>query len=562
MIDIKVYINSHEVSFTSNINVFDRDAIEFEIISQDNSLFSSRKIELFLEDYEIPYVESENGLSARSQVNNLFRESFGYSSVRVFIDDEPFKELIFNVSTDEEKFENIKDMMSYLLQYNEHILNLCLSRTKYKSKNDGQLDASFESIISLAEKIINTFEAKNNTFRKDLRHTLELIKEDANAQNFYNINPYDVINNLDQLQQGYSPNSLKLFGKVYSLEDIQRENHIDSYDLEENRILLGGLMSIKEVLLDISHEINDKKNRLTYDKEYKKITPYFKSFMIEDLYIHLTTEGMQKRISSLTEHIDNLIHTFQKKLRVNFKGFIRPVLSPFARRSSFYLTTYVLLDDWYSLGNPDIGVDHDLAKIRSLSKIYELYTFYKLIDGLHSDGWEVISSVEDSFFKNFIPSQVGFRKNDSVLNVFYEKKIYGFSQKTQHNDLVALNKNNPRGKYNYYHPDFIIMKQKQENVSYFILDSKYSSSDTLKAYKVLDTLYEKYYSNLAIYNQTDNTLEQKSIKSVNAIHPFGDGKLTKWSSNLPRITPDISTILLSKNGNGLGKIFDMINDPF
>lgn len=561
MIDIIVYVNSNEVPLSSVINVSDKDTLEFELISSDGSTFFERKVEVFLEDYLIPYTESGDGLSAKSQINHLFRESFGYSNVRVFINDDIFKELLFNVSTDEDKFNNIKDMMSYLLEYNERVLDICFARTKYKARNAGEFDASFDSIISLAEKIVSNFNDKKNDLTKDLRHRLELIKESPNAQNFYNINPYDVVDNLDQLHQGYSLDSIKLFGKTYSLENIQRENYINSYNLEENKVLLGGLISIKGGLLDILSNIEEQSSRLTYEEEYKRIQPYYKinNFIIEDLYVHLTTHGMKKRIDNLLSTIDDLVNIFENKLNIVFEGFLPPQLSPFARKSSFYLTTYKLLDDWYSLGNPDIGVDHELAKIRSTAKIYELFTLYKLIESFHNDGWEVISAGEHSIFKNFIPAQVQFRKKNTTLEIFYEKKILGFSQQTQHNDLVALDKNNPKSKYNYYHPDFILMKIQDDIVEYFILDSKYSNSNTLTRFKVLDELYDKYFANLAIYNQLDNVLEKTAIKCVNAIHPFGDRTLTKWPLKIPRITPDISSIFLSKEKNDLHKILNLIN---
>jgi len=562
MIDIKVYIRGEEVPLSPVISVFDMDTVEFRVIGHDSDYLSSKKVQIFLEDYEVPCTDLGDGLNFKSQTNHLFRESFGYSNVRIFIDDEILSELLFNISTSEKKFENIKSMMSYLLENNERILDLCFARTKYKSKNDGEFEASFDTIISLAENIINIFEEKSFYLRKELRNRLELIKENANENNFYNINPYDVISNLDQLYQGYSPNSLTLFGKIYSLDNIQRENYIDSYDLEENKILLGGLISIKENLLTISEAIDKKLYRPTYDKEYERIKPFYKlnKFDIDDLYVQLTTSGMQKRIDSILITTDELLYFFQRKINVNFEGFIPPNLTPFARKSSFYLAIYKYLDDWYSLGNPNIGIDHDLAKIRSTSKIYELFTLYKLIDTLHDDGWEVVNSVEHSFFKRFIPSQVNFCKEDSLLNVYYEKKILGFSENTQHDDLVALNKNNPRSQYNYYHPDFVLVKQRQDNISYFIFDSKYSSSNTLQRYKVLDNLYEKYFSNLAIYNQVDNILEKQAIKCVNAIHPFGDKALTKWPARLPKITPDISSIFLSKDENGLDKILNLINE--
>lgn len=563
MVELKFFVNGKSLSASSIINVADRDLIEFEVSVNEIDSLEPLNIELYLEDYKIPLSLSENNLVYRSYATNLFRESFGYSNVRLFIEDELFSEYVFNVSTNEDKFNNIKDMMLYLLKNNNRILDVCFARTKYKSKNDGDYEASFDSIIGLAEKLITVFSDKKNSLRKELRHRLELIKEDVNEKNYYNINPHDVIENLDQLYQGYSPNSISLFGKVYSLENINRENYIDSYDLIENQIILGGLLSIKETMLDISKSIEKGLSYLVYDNEYKTIKPYdirSDNYSIEDLYVNLTVDGMVKRIDVILTNVDQLIYLFDKKLEVSFNGYIAPKLTPYAKKSSFYLTVYTLLDNWYSLGSPDIGVNQDLTKIRSTSKIYEFYTLYKLIDELYLDGWQVTKSVEHSVFKRFIPSQVEFRKEDTFLILYYEKRINGFTNYTQHNDLVALNKNSPKSKYNYYNPDFLLVKQERGFVSYYILDSKYSSSKTLKEYKVLDSLFEKYFINLATYDSLNGTLGKSAIKCVQAIHPFGNYELNKWSSNLPVVIPVVSSLLLSNENNSLKKVVELVNN--
>lgn len=561
MINIELYVENYKTPITPVINVSDTDLIEFKINNIDGGFFSSENIEVFLEDYALPLVVSEDGTKIKTQVNNLFRESFGYSTVRFFDGNEEFTSITFNVYTNHNKFEEIKEMMSYLLKYNNHILDVCLSRTKYKSNNDGVFEASFESIIVLAKKIIEIFLINEGILTGKLRRRLQLVKEEANNQNYYNINPYDIIDNIDKLQQGYSPNSINLFGKIYSLDSIERENYIDTYDLEENRIVLGGLISIRETLTDISNTINNRLNSLNYDREYDKIKPFPRHniYCIEDMYAQITTDGMEKRIDNLVLDVDRLIFFFKKKLKVNFKGFITPKATPFARKSSFYLNVYKEMSEWYSLASPNIGVDQNLAKIRSTSKIYELFSLYKIIEALHTDGWKARGSENHSFFKDFIPTTISFYKEGFNLDVYYDRKVTGYSNETRHNELIALNKNNSRLRYNYYNPDFIITKYNEQNVSFFILDSKYSSSRTLQDHNVLDELYRKYFSNLAVFNAVDGILEKHPIKSVIAIHPFGKKTLEKWP-NLPlKIIPEVSTVFLSKEKNDLNRVIDLIN---
>lgn len=561
MINIELYVGNTKTPITPVVNVSDTDLIEFKISNINGGFSSSGNIEIFLEDYSLPLIVSEDRTSTKTQVNNLFRESFGYSTVRFFDENEEFTSITFNVYTNHNKFEEIKEMMSYLLKYNNNILNVCLSRTKYKSNDDGAFEASFESIIALAEKIVEIFLINDSVLKGKLRRRLQLVKEEVNSQNYYNINPYDIIDNIDKLQQGYSPNSINLLGKIYSLDNIERENYIDTYDLEENRVVLGGLISIRETLTGISNTINDRIKSLNYDREYEKIKPFPRHniYCIEDMYAHITTDGMEKRIENLVLDFDRLIFLFTKKLKVKFKGFITPNTTPFTRKSSFYLNIYTKMSEWYSLASPNIGIDQNLAKIRSTSKIYELFSLYKIIEALHTDGWKARNSENHSFFKDFIPTRISFYKEGCNLDVYYDRKVTGYNHETRHNELIALNKNNPRLKYNYYNPDFIITKYDEQNVSFFILDSKYSSSRTLQENNVLDELYKKYFSNFAVYNAVEGILEKHPIKSVIAIHPFGKKTLEKWP-NLPlRITPDVSTIFLSKEKNDLSRVIDLIN---
>ncbi|MBO6224593.1 MAG: hypothetical protein J6N72_03935, partial [Psychrobacter sp.] len=76
----------------------------------------------------------------------------------------------------------------------------------------------------------------------------------------------------------------------------------------------------------------------------------------------------------------------------------------------------------------------------------------------------------------------------------------------------------------------------------------------------LDSLYEKYYSNIGVYDENNNTLTKNAIKCVNAVHPFGDKPLSKWPSHLPKITPDVSSVLLLDETDGFDKILNLINE--
>ena len=564
MIELNLIINDLSVVHQKNTiyHINDRDSIQF-FIRVENSLpeVHLNKVELLLEDFNINFVLSSDARSLQTYKESFFRESFGLSTLRIFIDNFSVEEIIFNVSTNQEKFNNIKSMMSYLLENNERILDICFSRTKYQARNDGDKEPTYESVISLAEKFISNFNNNQKNFETSLKNIIVPIKEVANDKNFHNINPYDVLENLGEIFPGYSPDSMNIFGKIYSLQSIKRENYSKTFNLEENKVLLAGLISIRYKLDEILDSLRKGFSQLTFEKEYEVIKTKNKmqnNLTIDDLYMQLTTAGMENRILAVLECIDGYLYYFKERLKISFEGFLRPKITPFVRKSSYHLNLFSILDEWYSLGNPKLGVNHNLTKIRSTSKIYELFTLYKLIDCLVHDGWSILRSIEHPFFKNFLPSQIEFRKDNTFLSLYYEKQIYSFNKDTIHNDIVSL-VHGKYGRFNYYNPDFVIAKKLNNITHYYILDSKYSSSQTLEQYQVIDKLYDKYFTNLAVYDEDRNVLTTQNIISVNAIHPFGTYELSKWKEKSLSIIPDVSSILLSKEQNNLDYFIKLLN---
>ncbi len=569
-------------SIKDDVQSIDNDDLGHHVINDVNNddLLEQHEMTISSDD---DFCKTTTNGKLTIEKNTLFHDCFGNKVLSVYVDDELLQTVTFNVTTTEERFYNIKRMMVYLMDNEDRILNICLSRSKKARETDKQT-SSIESIINLAENIIEIFEGQRHTLHSVLRHRLALVKETVNVQNRYNLNPHEIIENLDQLHQGYSADCITLFGDTYSLENIKRESHVENYDLEENRILLGGLMSMKQLLWLVSLEIKKTHQDIQLSEKYNlnKTSKRLNGYGIEDLYMQLTISGIQEKVDDLLFQVDELLRVFKKELKVSFVGFIPPRLSPFSRQSKFYISLYQCLNDWYELGIPKFAGNAHLTKIESISKIYEIFTLYKLVDGLTARGWQV-ETQKLSFASqnqagnqkdtrnntgndNSIPSVIAFRKNKISLMVYYEKKILGFHpETTKHNDLVALKHYNNPSEYNYYLPDFLIKRQDMDRmdgiggVNYYILDAKYSHSEVLDKHKTLDALYQKYYCDVAIYDAIRNRLHKQGIMSVQAVLPFGNKVLNKWSPKMPQIIPEVSSLFLSQQQNELDKFINLID---
>lgn len=533
--ELRIQVNGDEISNISSpsINIMDFDEIQFFLNFEDIV-----DLEIYVEDYILPMqLNPSASFEYFSIRDKIFRESFGYSTVRIYISNELKYELLFNILTKEDKFEQIKQMVTYLLKANNRVLDICLARTKLELDNFSESSPNIETVINLSEEIVNIFLSKKGNYPNVLKKRLESSKEFVNESNHFNIDPYEIFHNISDIFPSNDPDSINLMGRRYSLDNIKRDVLKDSYNIEENNILVGGLCSVKNTLLDIKSTLSSryvKEVKLTYEQEYSNLRSFQKNFNIDDLYLHVTTDGLAKRIDNVLSSVDAVLFELQKKLKISFIGYKYPKNTQFVKNSSFYRSVFHKLFEWYNLGDPDLGVNKNLVKLRSTSKIYELFCLYSFIETMYNADWVVVKSKQHSFFKNFIPKYVKFQKGMSTLELFYEKTINILNESSLHNDLVYLD-HKKRSDLKYYTPDFIFKRTNIDgDVKYFIFDSKYSSIATLEKYKVLDELYRKYYTNLSVFDLTNMRLESKNILSIIAVHPFGKYNLSKWNS-IPNI---------------------------
>lgn len=556
--ELLIKVNDEEISniSSSSVNIMDSDEVQFFITSG-----TEIDLEIYVEDYILPMqlINSEV-YRYQSIKDKIFRESFGYSTVRIYLFNELKYEIVFNILTRQERFDQIKEMVIYLLKNNNRVLDICLSRTKLELDNFSNSSPNIESVINLSEEIVKIFLSKKGNYSTILKKRLEASKGFIDDTNQFNIDPYEIFNNISDIFPSDDPNSINILGKKYSLDNIKRDTLNETYNLEENHILIGGISSIKSTLLDIKSTLNSKYGKdvkLTYEQEYSNLQSFQRNFNIDDLYLQVSTNGVSKRIDSILNSIDAILFELQKKLNIEFIGYKYPKNTQFVKNSSFYRNIFHKLFEWYNLGDPDLGVDKNLIKLRSTSKIYELFCLYNFVESIHNDGWVVTKSKQHSFFKNFIPEYVQFQKGKNTLEIFYEKSINVLNEDSQHNDIVYLD-HKKRSGIKYYTPDFIFKKTNIDgDVKYFIFDAKYSSSLTLDKYKVLDELYRKYYTNLSVFDVNNMALSSNNILSVIAVHPFGNNILTKWIG-IPNILiyPIVETCKLNIHENNFKKFIE------
>ncbi len=427
-----------------------------------------------------------------------FEDYFGYASLN--INNEVF---LFNIKIEKLKLSEIEDIFTFLWEREDKLFNIFFSKSTYNldfKKNGFELGQT-SKLISFIETFIYSFEKLYYSFQS-LPHTIlrqqkSISKYEPNKVTSESANW--IIANLDEV---FLDSSLKghidaiqienMFGLI---DNIEISAYINSFDNYENQIILGSfkliLDKIKKLKNQISFNINiDSKNNHNYQladfKDLKKI-PFIKLF---------------KDSLSLEKRIEKLYYKYQSLFRFTTPNIEKPKLTSVFSQKFHYRKAYELIRRIRNY-NFDLSGEFKLLNISKLSKLYEVYNLYIIIDAIKSKlrmdlfKYESYSNRGDEIIENLY-----FYNNSYKISILYEHK-YSSSPNNLTN-LLRIDKG-------YYNPDFVVEIENKADSSkkYYIFDSKYSKINTIKANYLFDTI-KKYILNTA--------LQYESNKKINSLY--------------------------------------------
>ncbi|MCX7068972.1 MAG: hypothetical protein NTW85_14930 [Methylococcales bacterium] len=465
---------------------------------------------LFIENDELDLTavySEELGNVFRSVSGSLFRESFGLAIVNIHLAEQRF-ELRFEVIVKKANAQQVEEMIRYLTHKQNDIMRICLSRTDLSIENTSDP----ETILNTAETFVNTLISCRLELQYHLRKRLIPIKQAAwKASQNSDIDPFDIIFNLDALEPVLGEGDVVVNGRSFSITETEVTTLEQTANVKENAILLGGLYSMRRIITTLLDTINPDfaHSKIAYhDPDYESLN---------DVLSRLTSSNMKQRCENQLLQLEEFIRYFEKNLAISYQGELRPIMTPFVRASRVYRRLFEQLHDWYILGEPSLNGRNYLAKLRSVSKLYEFVALFKLIDYLYDNNWTTIDTHWSSQLE-FVPSIVTFKRNGFKLTLSYEPKVFPYSVQTKHADLVDMKHATINGDYDYWCPDLVLRIDSSDKTVYLVFDAKYSSASSVRKYH-LPSLLEKYFINMAVYDAYSQLLKQEPIVGVIALFP-------------------------------------------
>ncbi|MFM0320167.1 hypothetical protein PQR36_35195 [Paraburkholderia nemoris] len=516
------------------------------VIREDDKLFVSIRCgnaeeppEVFFEDFRATLIERVDETGAvflETPTSPFFSESFGYASLRVQFADSRVT-VVFDVMARKASADQARKMITYLATHSESLIRTCFARSTLPSGSQAGGFADPETLLSCAESFMETLQAFRLELLNNPRERLVPVRTpfwQASTSN-YEIDPYDVLSNLDVLTPSATVEDVCIRGKHFALGGLDVSNLVATADVKENRILLGGLYSLRNRVGTLLRELEAMGD---LSAEGQKGGSY-ESF--SRLMLSLTADSMIYRCEEVIYAATEFIKLFEGRLGVTFNGEIRPLMTSYARSSRLYRTLFTQLYEWYDLGEPVLDGIRFLMKLRSLSKIYELFTLFHLMQYFVDEQWSLVSARPHPEMGTYVPSSVTFSQGEVKLTLSYEPVVNVWDVGCDDQMLVDVY-HGPGWRNPYWTPDFVMRFEVRGMVRYVILDAKYSTAGSVREFHI-PALFEKYFLGMAVYDKEAGITSSSSITGVMAVYSLDTRSasyISHWrrqgpSAKIPRV---------------------------
>jgi len=448
---------------------------------------------VFIEDEVFDYdnkllVYKENSVLTKEK-KRIFEDYFGY--LKINISDNEYN---FEVRIQKLKVPELEEILLYLWNQDPIIFDNFFSKSTLKSKLNKE-----NQNLDYSSKFVNIFEDYYNFFKnsffifKSLPHNVLRTKNTIKNYDKADISNNSIdwlINNLDELHIDYkyknAENSIQINNNYGLIEKILTEEKVSDFNVYENQIILG---SFDYVNLEIGKIKNKIKGYLSTKQYYEKDFYSINEFkIIPFLKLKDDLEKIESKIKSLQRKYKDI---FAKTNPKNTFPKLTPVFSNKRHYTDAYNKIKLIRDIKINLDG-----ELNLLNIKKLSTLYERFNLFILINSILAK--KPISfkkenpKLEDNTFQEFY-----FQFSNVIISLYYDNYIGNIPNKI---GLQRISKG-------YYKPDYVIKLETLNNVNFYILDSKYSSENTVKEKHMLKCI-KAYILDIGISELTSSKVEE------------------------------------------------------
>lgn len=515
---------SYDISFVCD--QYNRENIESVEVCVNGELIGS--IDLSGDRNVIDgFIKYENHFSTKQPFllhYDLVTVSFTVS----FIDgasQEFFTDFLLCISKSKEDVANIQKMLQDLVAFDDSQIgewifsdgNRGSSNGLYEGKWSKHTYRSLSSYIQLLEQVITCYKNNFLYFRTQGKHTIKQSRELVPYEKVKKIsrNSFNwIVQHSDQLADVPCTSGIQYQGKSYLPYQIKADANRKSWDVYENRIIMGFLHTVvlnaKQIFSEFNEDILNEERIITrihgrFPSDYCAPIITIKSLQISFCRILL------RKLDCSVDALQNIYKQYKSLFDIHISE-----LNSLPRKTSAfceikpYVQVFETIIRWFQYGEYSLEKERLILQVKTLDKIFEYYCLLRILKLLADNGFQKSNIKEPVFKFNYTGADEHYQNEKDVANtyilsnghvdvtLYYQPVI---SAEQFENDLTLYRTTKPFArKLSYYTPDFVLKFANDEHrEEYAIFDAKFSSRTNIKKYSLPEVI-RKYSCELCATN--------------------------------------------------------------
>lgn len=550
----------------------------YKVIIRSEDILTN--VELFIGDYSVYLVHNEVTGCWETEKELIFGGCFDLVCISISYENYHGKEEVYyadylRIATTKQTAKQVENMLQEIETNLPNFLEICFSRNKKESgliKNDIR---SIWNTLKIIDEIINIYEENYGFFCNQKKSSVEQIAAIVDAKSMRQINQDSLIwltSNPDNFVQTDKNNGISINEKKYTPLKIKTYVSQYSYDVYENKVVLGFLKSI----------INYVENQISgFNKEMIELENIPDRIIMQIPNTHELTgrciyfyyKGVIQRFQKRSNLLKRIYHRYEIALECTPQLIQNtPRLTNTFKQVYHYRLCYETMIKWFEAGNYSFSHLNYLFKLKTLSRIFEYYCLIKLQIAISQIGYvcveyDRIIYDRDDYVEN-INNQYKFSGQGKEIALLYEPVIW-VDKMNGNMNLYSTGFNFLKSKWNNrWMPDFVLKISVENKEYYYILDAKYSSAQNVKK-RSIPELVLKYGAQIASKDKYFS-----DVIGVGALYPSDEGEIYYFKKNgvqsrkqslpqyfsLPIFGDEIGTKKLTAQIASLLEVIEIIED--
>lgn len=409
--------------------------------------------------------------------------------------------------------DSVKAMVNFVYNNQESLL---LNGEPKPRNPSGLKESGYRSLaaqILLAEEIAAIYESSYGYFKANSRFRLEktpVVERLERVQHVTQGTLSYAATHPEHLRQVNSTMGIRIGQRVYQPQKVETVQNICSYDIYENRVVLGFLRTMIDSVQVLQERCDNLLNQIPNDEDYSPEYIYSSFFMFSETRKML--EDGKAQLGLLYEKFTNLWGMYCNALPIPIDQYAaQPRPTAIFMSVPQYNRIFVRIHRWYSFGIYDFTKENFMLSFIKISALYESYLLTKLLCYFKDRGYLLNSSKRCIYpvskrwkYKNTSGVNTFVLLNaQKTITLYYQPVIFDTDQSSingiglyRNNSIPVFTGDEDDGRQggHYYVPDFLIKVEENGQAEYMIVDAKFSDINSVRRHYVKDLAFKYLFS--------------------------------------------------------------------